>query len=79
MTKEQENMKEFVQQLNPEAKQRLAQALEDYETPETPKATTAERPAPRNQMHEDLKNINKELHNIAQELEKINRTMAKRK
>lgn len=30
-------------------------------------------------MHEDLKNIYKELHAIAQELEKINRTLNKRK
>lgn len=69
-------IEEFVQKLTPEAKQKIVQALDNYETPETPKATA---PARTCTNLEDLKNIYKELHAIAQELEKINRTLNKRK
>lgn len=76
-----QQIEEFVQKLTPEAKQKIAHALENYETPEAPKAPAPARITCTNneKMHEDLTGIQKELHAIAQELEKINRTLTKRK
>lgn len=47
--------------------------------PEDINPSTSDEQKPRNQLHEDFKQLTKELHSISQELKKLNNILSKKK
>jgi peptidoglycan hydrolase CwlO-like protein len=68
--------------MNDETKERFYKAIQSLpqsvEIPEDITQTSAE-PKPRNQTHEDLKQLSKEIHSISQELKKLNNILSKKR